>query len=105
MSGGTRLSSVDLFAGAGGLTLGLRRAGFDTVLAIDDWGPAVGTLRRNFGEAAVAAGCVRELTASTVLALSATAWPPAPGARAFSNAADCALLSATAAPPRSDNGH
>ena len=63
-----RLSSIDLFAGADGLTLGLRRAGFDTVLVIDDWDPAVGTPRRNFGETAVSAGCVRELTARVVLA-------------------------------------
>ena len=68
MSGGARLSSVDLFAGAGGLTLGLQRAGFEAVLAIDDCDPAVGTLRRNFGEKAVSEGCVRELTASDVLA-------------------------------------
>ena len=68
MSGAARLSSVDLFAGAGGLTLGLQRAGFDTLLANDNWRPAVDTLRRNFGEAVVEAGCVRELTGAWLLA-------------------------------------
>ena len=68
MSGAARLSSVDLFAGAGGLTLGLQRTGFDTLLANDNWRPAVDTLRHNFGEAAVEAACVRELTGACVLA-------------------------------------
>lgn len=70
MSGEEPLSSVDLFAGAGGLTLGLRRAGFETLLANDNWRPAVDTLRRNFGDAVVDAGCVRELTGADVLAHS-----------------------------------
>ena len=68
MSGDAPLSSVDLFAGAGGLTLGLQRAGFETQLANDNWSPAVDTLRRNFGEDVVEAGCVRELTGADVLA-------------------------------------
>lgn len=67
MKGDTALSSVDLFAGAGGLTLGLQRAGFNTLLANDNWGPAVDTLRRNFDEAAVEDRCVRELTGACVL--------------------------------------
>lgn len=68
MSGETPLSSVDLFAGAGGLTLGLQRAGFDTLMANDNWGPAAATLRRNFDEAMVEERCVRELTGASVLA-------------------------------------
>ncbi len=67
MSGAGRLSSVDLFAGAGGLTLGLQRAGFDTLVANDNWRPALDTLRRNFGETMVEAGCVRELTGASLL--------------------------------------
>lgn len=66
MSGTAQLSSVDLFAGAGGLTLGLQRAGFSTLLANDNWHPAIGTLRRNFGQSVVEAGCVRELTGACV---------------------------------------
>src|SRR2546430_14790989 len=40
---------VDLFAGAGGLALGLSRAGFDVVYAADAWPQAVDTYCTNFG--------------------------------------------------------
>ncbi len=38
---------VDLFAGAGGLTLGLHQAGWDGILGADNWAEAVDTYRRN----------------------------------------------------------
>jgi len=41
------LTSVDLFAGAGGLTEGLREAGVVSLLGSDNWAPAVSTFRRN----------------------------------------------------------
>ena len=44
-------TALDLFAGAGGLTLGLMRAGFEVVAAADSWHPAVETYRRNFDHA------------------------------------------------------
>lgn len=40
---------VDLFAGAGGLSLGLSRHGLKTVLALDNWRPAVDTYTANLG--------------------------------------------------------
>lgn len=40
---------VDLFCGAGGLTVGFREAGFQVISAFDAWGPAVSTYRRNLG--------------------------------------------------------
>lgn len=40
---------VDLFAGAGGMSLGLRNAGFDVVAAYDNWNPAIATYRHNVG--------------------------------------------------------
>ena len=40
---------VDLFAGAGGLTLGFVQAGFVVISAHDNWDPAVETYRANFG--------------------------------------------------------
>ena len=46
---GNDLSIVDLFCGAGGLSAGFRSAGFDSVLAVDSWSPAVSTYRRNIG--------------------------------------------------------
>ena len=44
------LSLIDLFAGAGGMSLGFKRAGFTTVAAYDNWAPAVMTYRVNLGE-------------------------------------------------------
>lgn len=41
-------SFVDLFAGAGGLSLGLTRAGWKPLLAVDHWSDAVSTYRANF---------------------------------------------------------
>lgn len=40
---------VDLFAGAGGMSLGLQNAGFDIVAAYDAWHPAIATYERNIG--------------------------------------------------------
>lgn len=44
------LTVVDLFCGAGGLSLGFRRAGFDILRAVDNWKPAVDTYRANIGD-------------------------------------------------------
>lgn len=43
-----RLSAIDLFCGAGGLTAGLTRAGFEVIGAVDAWDKAVESYRRNF---------------------------------------------------------
>lgn len=43
------MRAVELFAGAGGMSLGLKRAGFDLVQAYDSWPPAVETYRSNVG--------------------------------------------------------
>lgn len=45
------LTSVDLFCGAGGLSLGLERAGFRPVLGIDTNRDAIGTYRHTFQSA------------------------------------------------------
>ena len=39
---------VDLFCGAGGLSLGLERAGWKQLLAVDHWSDAVSTYKQNF---------------------------------------------------------
>ena len=56
------LTALDLFAGAGGLSLGLVRAGFEVVGAVDVWEPAVASYRRNFAHQAIRAD-IAELTA------------------------------------------
>ncbi|WP_224705116.1 DNA cytosine methyltransferase [Devosia aquimaris] len=43
------MRAVDLFCGAGGMSLGFQRAGFDLVQAYDSWEPAVASYRRNIG--------------------------------------------------------
>nr|WP_286164849.1 DNA (cytosine-5-)-methyltransferase [Ochrobactrum sp. J50] len=40
---------IDLFAGAGGMSLGLRNAGFEIIQAYDAWQPAIDTYRENIG--------------------------------------------------------
>jgi len=44
------LRTIDLYAGAGGLALGFKLAGFKVVAAFDNWKPAIDTLRRNFSD-------------------------------------------------------
>ncbi len=44
----SRPVALDLFCGAGGLSLGLERAGLRVAAAFDAWGPAVASYRANF---------------------------------------------------------
>ncbi len=46
----TRLTVLDLFCGAGGLSLGFKQAGFDAVCAVDWEDAAVATYRLNLGD-------------------------------------------------------
>lgn len=39
---------IDLFSGAGGMSLGFQNAGFDIALAIDNWDAAVACYKKNF---------------------------------------------------------
>lgn len=45
-----RLTSADLFSGAGGLTEGFHQAGYDVLASLDNWGPAAETHWKNFPE-------------------------------------------------------
>lgn len=53
MGGGTEYTVVDLFCGAGGLSLGLVQAGFQPILAVDTNLPALHTYISNLGAHAV----------------------------------------------------
>ncbi len=46
---------IDLFCGVGGLSMGFKWAGYETLLAIDMWDDAVATFNRNHGDRAVQA--------------------------------------------------
>ena len=39
---------IDLFCGAGGMSLGFTQAGYTVVGAVDNWGPAVECYKKNF---------------------------------------------------------
>src|SRR5262249_746576 len=58
--------AIDLFSGAGGLSLGLREAGFDVRLAVDNDSAAVRTYRRTLGDHLIE-GSIRELTVRRIL--------------------------------------
>jgi DNA (cytosine-5)-methyltransferase 1 len=42
------MQTIDLFAGCGGLSLGLQRSGFEIVAAFENWVPAIEVYRDNF---------------------------------------------------------
>jgi DNA (cytosine-5)-methyltransferase 1 len=69
-------TSIDLFCGAGGLTLGLARSGFRVVLGSDSWQPALETFAANFPGAPVLAADARELTPADLLAKADLDDPP-----------------------------
>ncbi len=70
------LSSIDLFCGAGGLTLGLSVAGFSSVLGLDKWEPAVATFERNFREVPAIAVDARECNSQDLLSKAGLVGPP-----------------------------
>ena len=60
------LSAVDLFCGAGGLSLGLENAGIELVCGVDNWPVATDTYSANFDHPALAMD-VSNLSASDIL--------------------------------------
>ena len=50
---------LDLFCGIGGLSLGLQRAGFETVGGVDKWAEAKDTFERNLGHACLQSDLTR----------------------------------------------
>jgi DNA (cytosine-5)-methyltransferase 1 len=59
--------AIDLFCGAGGLSLGLRRAGFDVAAAVDNDPVAVKTYKANLGSH-ILLGSIEEMSAKDLLA-------------------------------------
>lgn len=59
---------IDLFGGAGGLTLGLTRAGWRHLLAVEHWADAVATHRLNFPDHAVIDLDIRDVTVERLAA-------------------------------------
>jgi DNA (cytosine-5)-methyltransferase 1 len=61
------LRAVDLFSGAGGLSVGLKQAGFRVVAAIENDPVAVETYRRNHPEVSIFAADIRRVTGAMLL--------------------------------------
>jgi len=57
-----RFTVVDLFSGGGGYARGFEEAGFNVVVAVDNYPPAVKTYKANFPHALVIAEDVKELS-------------------------------------------
>lgn len=63
-----RLTAIDLFAGAGGMTVGLRNAGYDVVAAVELERLAVETYVRNHDDVPVFMGDIRQIPPEAVMA-------------------------------------
>lgn len=73
---GRRRKTIDLFCGAGGLSWGLAEAGFETALAVDNWPPAVTTLRANFNRTQVLEADLAAVTPDDLLRAAGLSTPP-----------------------------
>lgn len=62
-----KLSAIDLFSGAGGLTVGLKRAGFQVVAAVEIDRSSVNTYKANHPEVHVFHGDIRKVKGSDLL--------------------------------------
>lgn len=84
-----RHGAIDLFSGCGGLSLGLERAGFRTVLAVDNWRPATETFAANFPSASSIEADLCDLSASDIRRAAGGSVPlvaGAPPCQGFSSA-------------------
>lgn len=66
MNSKARFNSVDLFSGAGGLTLGMKKAGFQTKVAIEINESAVKTFRLNHKKTTVITEDIREVSSDDI---------------------------------------
>src|SRR2546426_3565707 len=60
------LTVIDLFAGAGGFSEGFRQMGYRVIAALDNWGPAIETHRKNQPDAEPIDADILELGASAL---------------------------------------
>lgn len=58
----SHLTSIDLFSGAGGLSLGLKQAGWNTLLSVEIDSHAVNSYKRNFPSTEIFNGDIRTLS-------------------------------------------
>lgn len=60
------MTVLDLFCGAGGLSYGFKKAGFNVVAGIDSWKPAVETFRKNHIKSQAILADISELSDSYI---------------------------------------
>jgi DNA (cytosine-5)-methyltransferase 1 len=84
-----RLSSVELFCGAGGMALGFERAGFDVLAAVDLDPVHLATHERNFPLCEPVCADVTESTGNEILAAAARGWQRRYPAEPFPGSVDC----------------
>ena len=63
----SRPTAVDFFCGAGGLSEGLTKAGFEVLLASDFWAPAAQTYRQNHPSVPFLEDDIRDISVDTVI--------------------------------------
>jgi DNA (cytosine-5)-methyltransferase 1 len=63
MPGQSKLTAIDLFAGCGGISAGLRQAGLRVIAGLDVWETALRTYRENFPKARAMNADISELSA------------------------------------------
>ncbi len=61
------ITTVDLFCGCGGLSLGFQKAGINILAAIDNWGIALDIYRENFNHPAIQQDLSDEVTAIKII--------------------------------------
>ena len=66
----SKLTAMDLFCGAGGLSIGLKRAGFSPSLAVDNWPLAKETFSANFPRANFLLADISQLQTSDLIGAS-----------------------------------
>ena len=65
-----KYKAIDLFCGAGGLSLGLTKAGFNVKLGLDLDGKALETYRRNFNQVKIIEKNIKDVSGEKLLKLS-----------------------------------
>lgn len=68
--GGSKFTAIDLFCGAGGLTVGLKRAGFKVVAAVEVDPEVARTYAKNHPEVKLLVKDIRDVTAKEILELT-----------------------------------
>src|SRR4051794_18606366 len=63
----SELPTISLFTGAGGLDLGVERAGYNVRVSVESDADACATLRRNFPDAEVLQGDIYDISTRTIL--------------------------------------